>query len=71
MDVHGADLSITDWRRIIDETGRGPSQGPVAHVDRLRNRTHRDRIRRVRAGTARRAHEAFRKVDELGLVEKG
>ena len=42
----------------------------VAHLDRLRDRAHRDRIGRVRAGAARGRDEAFGKVEQRGLVEK-
>ena len=42
----------------------------IAHLDRCRDRAHRDRIGGIRACPPRRVNEAFGKVDERGLVEQ-
>ena len=42
----------------------------VAHLDRKRDRAHRDRVGGVGAGLARGLDQAFGKRDERGLIEK-
>ena len=42
----------------------------VAHLDRERDRAHRDRVGGVRAGAARGGDQAFGEFDERGLVEQ-
>ena len=42
----------------------------LAHLDRQRHRTHRDRVGGVRAGLARGIDQAFGKRDERGLIKK-
>lgn len=43
VDVHDADLSIADWRSIIDEASRGTLRGAISNVDRSRD-AHFDAI---------------------------
>jgi hypothetical protein len=43
----------------------------VAHLDRGRHGTDRDRIGRVGAGAPRRRHQALGEIGERGLVEQG
>ena len=42
----------------------------VAHLDRERDRAHRDRIGGIGAGAAGGGHQPFGKIGERGLIEK-
>ena len=69
---HG--LAVPDQDPKSDIVALGALGGlhlAVAHLDRRRHGTNRNRVGRISAGAPRRSHQTLGKVGERGLIEQG